>query len=436
MYTGPNTVNDGLVFGYDTGYGVADYRTTTRFFKGAPTINYIHHQNSVAQSSYTTFSATSSGNWNANHPEAIRAYNAQGSELSYYVNQGVGNWQNTHHAHWQYDTILKKPVVVMNDVDAQWKAKSFGTGLGSWNSQGKTHGSTYTISWLQWVDNLSKNAKAGLYTKNSSGSSGFHDGQANSPSSYNTKLRTWQRVYQTYTTNSNRDLNQSLASIYMYGHHNVRATVKIADVQFTWGSTPFPFSAAYERSNTDSLIDLTKTSNINVSGVSFDSTGQPEFDGTDDMITQSRIINTANYSAEFVFKADVNTIGTEHWLGNQYAGPGRTIFDLYTNNRLRNFINGTSINGATTIETGTWYHAVFTRNSSGVAKIYLNGVQDATGTISSVTPSNLAFEIGGDTTLTGRWFNGKIPLCRVYNKALTAAEALQNYNAYKNRFNI
>ena len=30
MYTGPNTVNDGLVFGYDTGYGVADNNTATR----------------------------------------------------------------------------------------------------------------------------------------------------------------------------------------------------------------------------------------------------------------------------------------------------------------------------------------------------------------------------------------------------------------------
>ena len=77
---------------------------------------------------------------------------------------------------------------------------------------------------------------------------------------------------------------------------------------------------------------------------------------------------------------------------------------------------------------------MFTRSSGGSAKIYLNGVQDATGTLSLVTPSDLAFEIGGDTTLTGRWFNGKIPLCRVYNKALTADEALQNYSAQKSRF--
>jgi hypothetical protein len=172
-------------------------------------------------------------------------------------------------------------------------------------------------------------------------------------------------------------------------------------------------------------------------GVAFstDNGGTWDFDGADDYITASRTLSTSNYSAEFVFKADVNTTGTEHWLGSQYPGTGRIIFDLDTNNVLRNFCSGTSINGSTTIVTGNWYHAVFTRNSSGVAYIYLNGVQDATGTISTATPVNDPFEIGGSTTLT-RWFNGKIPFCRIYNKVLTAAEALQNFNAQKSRFGL
>ena len=204
----------------------------------------------------------------------------------------------------------------------------------------------------------------------------------------------------------------------------------------------FALDAGSERSypgsgtTTTSLVGSNTGTLTNGVGFNSGNGGTWDFDGVDDYITASRALSTNNYSAEFVFKADVNTIGTEHWLGNQYAGSGRTIFDLFTDNKLRNFIHGTAINGATTIQTGTWYHAVFTRNSSGLAKIYLNGVQDATGTISSATPSDLAFEIGGDTTLTGRWFNGKIPLCRVYNKALSATEVLQNYNAQKNRFGL
>jgi len=41
MYTGPNIERDGLVFGYDTGYGVADNSTATRFYPGESTINGI-----------------------------------------------------------------------------------------------------------------------------------------------------------------------------------------------------------------------------------------------------------------------------------------------------------------------------------------------------------------------------------------------------------
>ena len=140
---------------------------------------------------------------------------------------------------------------------------------------------------------------------------------------------------------------------------------------------------------TTTLTDLVSSNTGTLTnGVTYQSIngGVFDFDGTDDYIAMSRAISTANYSAEFVFKADVNTTGTEHWLGSQYPGTGRVIFDLYTDNTLRNFCSGTSITGSTVIVAGNWYHAVFTRNSSGVAHIYLNGVQDATGTISTATP--------------------------------------------------
>ena len=39
MYTGPHIIKDGLVFGYDTGYGIADPGLSTRFYKGKPTTN-------------------------------------------------------------------------------------------------------------------------------------------------------------------------------------------------------------------------------------------------------------------------------------------------------------------------------------------------------------------------------------------------------------
>jgi hypothetical protein len=188
---------------------------------------------------------------------------------------------------------------------------------------------------------------------------------------------------------------------------------------------------------TYSLTGSNSGSLINGVGYSNTNGGSWNFDGIDDYITTPNVIGGfTNYSAEFWFKLNTNPTGSEKWLGNQYSGGvGRTIFDIFTTNRLRNFIDGTQITGNTPILTNTWYHAVFTRNSSGSATIYLNGVLDAIGTLSTAAVQTRAFEIGGSTVLV-RWLNGQIPISRLYNKSLTATEIQQNFNAQRNRFNI
>jgi len=447
MYTGPKLINDNLVFGYDTGYAVADNVTPTRFYKGAPTTNPIHGQNAVAQNSYTTWSATSSGNWNANHPKAIRAYNASGGEITGYYNSGVGSAENTHHAHWQLDPILKKPVVVMNDRgDAHWKAKSYGTGLGTWTSQGKTYGDTYTISWLQWVDDLSKNARTGLYTQSTSGSNGFHDGQSTSASSYNTKLRTWQRVYQTYTTANSRNLNHSMASIYMYGHYSPRAVVKVADVQWQWGSTPFPFSETSERSSTASLIDLKGTADIDLSNVSFDSTGQPTFDGTDDWLNVPVTLNSGDFTYETVMKQPSSASNVIFTAGTGDPSGGGTYIQAYVNSSggkvnlyapvgASGWQSGTYDNtGNFTSTANTWYHIVVA-NFGTTWKIYVNG--NLVGDIDSFKP-NVGNKVGvaRDAMQAENSVSSQVSLVKIYNTALSIEKVQQNYKAYKSRFNI
>ncbi len=415
----PKIITDGLAFMYDT--------NDSKSYRGEPTINYIHGENAVPKDSYSTYSATSSGTYNDKHPNAIIAYNAAGSQLSGYYNSGVGDATNTYHAHWQYDPILKKPVVVMNDlVSGQWKAKWMGTGLGSWNSQGKSHGDTYTISWLQWVDHLSKNAKAGLYVYNTSGSRGFYDGQANSASSYNTKLRTWQRVYQTYTTHSSRDLSQTLASIYMYGHYNVRGTVKVADVQFTWGSHAAQFSSTYERTATQGLIDRTGTSTIDISNVSFNSNAQMTFDGTDDYLDCGDI---GISSSKVTFAAWIKFSGssTEHIID---ASGNACHLSILSGNKPYFYNGSTYHTGADTITNGVWYY--LTGVQSDTNDIYINGV------LSNSINSNVNISVStvniGRWQNGGRYFNGDIASAQIYNRALTAAEVLQNYNATKGRF--
>ena len=375
---GPNLVKDDLVFGYDTGYGVADNTTTTRFYPGESTDNKLRLFTSNTLSNPTNI---------------------------YRVTVTEQNTVDTTAPNGQYSRYT--------GVDGSDNNQVFYSYAGS--------GFDYTGQTITYSVYLKGSGTCHLTT---------YDDQAGYGTSGTITL-TSEWIRYSFT----RGVNAS-ASSHWSGVRGILSSTDVyvaaSQMEIKGHATPFTPTT---RSDTASLIDLKRTADIDVSNVSFDSTGQPDFDGTDDIITQSRIIDTASYSAEFVFKADVNTSGTEHWLGSQYPGTGRVIFDLYTNNRLRNFINGTSINGATTIETGTWYHAVFTRNSLGVAYIYLNGVQDATGTISTSIPVNDPFDIGGSTTLT-RWFNGNIAVVKLYSTDLTAAQAAQNYNAYKNRFNI
>ena len=75
--------------------------------------------------------------------------------------------------------------------------------------------------------------------------------------------------------------------------------------------------------------------------------------------------------------------------------------------------------------------------SSGTYVTYLNGVQDTTGTRTWNIPSvETQASIGSWNHSTGREYNGNIASLKIYDKALTASEVQQNFNALRGRFGI
>jgi hypothetical protein len=98
---------------------------------------------------------------------------------------------------------------------------------------------------------------------------------------------------------------------------------------------------------------------------------------------------------------------------------------------------GLYINGAcyfpSYLGAGTYY-AVATRDGSGNCKLYLNGVLSNTASNSNNIGTN-SFRMGTNTG-GGEVLNGKVPVMRLYNRALTQAEITQNYRHYKTRFNL
>ena len=107
---------------------------------------------------------------------------------------------------------------------------------------------------------------------------------------------------------------------------------------------------------------------------------------------------------------------------------------------LWNGIGITNDNG-TALSYSTWYHLVLTYNGTAV-KGYVNGSEVASANVTYDSPHDdgetdhyLLFGAGTDTNMgDGGYFTGGLGEGRVYNKGLSAAEVLANFNATKARY--
>jgi hypothetical protein len=435
--SGTNTVNDGLVFSYDM-------NNTVKSWKGKPTTNYAYNQNPRIDSTYAQWEPTADATWTTNHPGRLIVYNDDGNAITGYINSGVnsGNWTVTHHAYWVYDEELKKPVVIMRDLDAQWKAKRWNTGQ-SMTSMGLGAGDTYTISWLQWTTNIGKSANAGLYGQNTSGQNGFHDGQSNAQPStaYNTKPYTWQRVYATFTVNAVRNMEATL-SCYMYGQYGGRGVIKISDVQIEPGVVS-GFSKAQNRSNTEALLDVSGQENtITADSLTYNNDGSFGIAPNGELIVphSATLHPTDAYTSEVWLWADSSqdNLYPRVWDKSSILVhlSQTSPFTIAQNTSTSAGLRQVSIGGA--FAHSTWTHITTSYNGQ-VGKIYVNGSEIATtdwGSVLAPSANSTSLGIGGASTSTNRQFNGKISTFRFYNRALTANEVKQNFESTRTQYGV
>jgi hypothetical protein len=102
-------------------------------------------------------------------------------------------------------------------------------------------------------------------------------------------------------------------------------------------------------------------------------------------------------------------------------------------------ITNLSTTTATYMDTSNWYQVVGTY-TSGTRRLYINGVQvnsdTRSGTIATNSGGMSIGVYGGFSGGRGYYYNGNLSLCRIYNRALTAQEIQQNFNATRSRFSI
>jgi VCBS repeat-containing protein len=180
-------------------------------------------------------------------------------------------------------------------------------------------------------------------------------------------------------------------------------------------------------------LSLTISSTSNVSWVS----------GGLTVNTATKISNSSQATKIITAAKASNAVTVEAWItpaSLSLTGPAR-ILDLSKNSAQRNLVFGQSSNRyETQLKTSTTTaslqspaasltlnltHVVYTRNSSGQAAYYVNGVQ-----VSSQTQSGNLSSWGTDQSLTlsDNW-QGTYYLVAVYGRALTTSEVQQNYLA-------
>ena len=401
MYTGPHIIKDGLVFGYDTGYGIADNVTGTRFYPGKPGTNLVTGQ------------ATAFSNWSGLTGTSTYYTTAEGNQGVHLITTSGGGVQ-----------FYSSPTITGISASTQYTV----------SATIKYSGTTPhpNLFYVRQYHNGSQITEGGQF------STGIMVDLGNG----------WYRAYRTFTTTS------TTSYINLQGYqYSSGVNLKIQDLQFELGGSLTPYNGVNgTRSSTASLIDLKETIDIDVSSMSFDSTGQPEFDGTDDIL----YANAENdypypyHSWEVWFKTNqVDSGGTAGLVGLDYGrtmyltatNGGNIVYTLYSNMSSPNVLV-LSISGGTNLLDNEWHQVVCSRGASA-AEIWVDGslVKTASNggqaTWNGINQwSGMAARFGDNPNNSGLKFTGPIPIIKIYNKQLSGAEVLQNYNAQKSRFGL
>jgi hypothetical protein len=180
-------------------------------------------------------------------------------------------------------------------------------------------------------------------------------------------------------------------------------------------------------------------------GPTFDSGsgGSIVFDGTNDYIPLTGNIilgNTFTIMGWVKMSAAANAFynvygcvanGSDNWFGVYY-----NVVDFYGTEIAD--VNNFHVYGTTILNLQQWYHIAATINISTV-NVYTNAILDTSVTKSfTIAPwnSNGSNDIGRRGGINQNFFNGSLSNIQTYNRALTTAEILQNYNATKGRFGL
>ena len=211
---------------------------------------------------------------------------------------------------------------------------------------------------------------------------------------------------------------------------------------------------SYPRSGT-TWSDLSGNGNNGTltNGVTFNVSGDSssmQFDGVDDFVqlaNQIQFERTNSFSFNIWFKFSnsnfMQLINNQNssYVGYEFAKGTDNVVYFIIGRATGNYI---SVNITNPLTVNTWVNICVTYNGTSLASginMYLNGVltgttigRDSLGTQTNI--SNFPTLIGKRSPISQGFFNGNISNVQIYNRALSATEVSQNFNALRGRFGI
>ncbi len=169
------------------------------------------------------------------------------------------------------------------------------------------------------------------------------------------------------------------------------------------------------------------------------------FDGSDDYLVYANYIptelTTSSYSLEFWFTNNAGG-GYEGVFG---IGPGFQVYSRSSKLEIYQSSNGSAsynvVNGAKNSTSlgseGDWNCAVLHRDGTNI-NFFINGAADGqtTGVSNNMGVGSVTDILLGAYATNNYRYGGLLGPVRIYNRALTASEILQNFNQQRGRFGI
>jgi hypothetical protein len=391
-FEGPNVVTNGLVLALDG--------ANIRSFRGEPTTNLISSADTM--SSWTSYYRTVSSS-------------------TFTTEFGTTGYRFVNQPSW-------------NGIYRNFNLGSSGT---------------YTFSaWFRYNGGSSSNNGATVYVGN-------YGGGDTATALNKSIVGTWQRISRTVNVTSPSNVRFYLIS---YGGLDNGTGVpdfsswEVTMPQIEAGSRLTPFVNGTRGTTVATgggWADLTSNTNHGelVNGPTFNSAnfGSIVFDAVDDVIRipNSTTLDTQTPTVEVWIKTNA-TSQNGFWFEK---GTVNTQYSLFQEGSViqwrQRLTNGTLTNLSTTtanfINTSNWYQLVGTF-VSGNRRLYINGTlvnsDTLSGTIATNTGGMSIGAYGGFSGSRSYYYNGNLAICKIYNRALSAAEVAQNFNATRNRFGI